>query len=657
MPVRPHVAVLIVVVLSALAVPPSVAVAAGPAAKRTLYGRVDARAAMKVRVKGPQILTVELRAVIPAKNPERTKGTMTVVQDQERKSTFAFAIPAPRQRPLRNEDTLITGAVNTRVQIPPGEHTFEISVQTAENYTFVMRLTTAKGLGMWELDEGAPTREGTAKHEAAGPSGASPGTTALGAETSTTGAGDAGDAGSGGAGAAPGASGGGTATATDTTSDGWPAEPAATPAGASKPGEEDWDIAIEPAAGGGDAAAEVSALDVRGSVLAQTTPIVSRSKPRPESGDFALADIRLGFDIKAWSQSVDASAQVKGELAHDVLFGGNEFVMREGFVDYRLGPFDLRVGRQIVTWGTAEFVFVNDTFPKGWQGYLLGRPMEYFKIGVDGARVHLSSDLVNIEVVATPVFTPDDIPSAARFVLFDPVADLPSRVLELPARDFANAELAVRVDTRIFNIDLAAYGHRGRWRTPSLRFDDPMMPTTAIFYYPRLDTAGASASLSILGAVLSLEGAYYDSRDDRRGDNPFCPNSQVRGLAALQASPIADMVLSVQYYVEWMQKFKDYEATWPPSFAPMKQDEYRHAVTAKITQALFSQRLTLSVFGYYGITEKDVLVQPMLTFKVSDRFVVTLGGTFIEGPLDRPFAMVGQFRGNDNVFVLLSHYF
>ena len=47
----------------------------------------------------------------------------------------------------------------------------------------------------------------------------------------------------------------------------------------------------------------------------------------------------------------------------------------------------MRAGRQIITWGLGDLIFINDVFPKDYEAFFSGRPMEYMKKGVDGVKI------------------------------------------------------------------------------------------------------------------------------------------------------------------------------------------------------------------------------------------------------------------------------
>src|SRR3989338_7684302 len=96
------------------------------------------------------------------------------------------------------------------------------------------------------------------------------------------------------------------------------------------------------------------------------------------------AQIKLDASGDAWR------LLAKGELAYDHLCRQNESELREGYVDYAGDNWDLRLGRQVITWGLGDLVFVNDFFPKDHEALFAGRPLEFLKRGVDDEAGRLS---------------------------------------------------------------------------------------------------------------------------------------------------------------------------------------------------------------------------------------------------------------------------
>ena len=100
--------------------------------------------------------------------------------------------------------------------------------------------------------------------------------------------------------------------------------------------------------------------------------------------------------------------------------------------------FGLRVGRQIYTWGVGDLLFINDVFPKDWEAFYSGRPLEYLKIGVDSVKLDVYSNIASIEAIAIPFFESDDLPSQGRFHFFDPYPTITNRDIDKPNTTFKN---------------------------------------------------------------------------------------------------------------------------------------------------------------------------------------------------------------------------
>jgi len=98
---------------------------------------------------------------------------------------------------------------------------------------------------------------------------------------------------------------------------------------------------------------------------------------------FLLADQRVLLKLEAHSPKGAVSLLAKPEFFYDAVdeeFGAD---LREGYLDFSHKAWDVRVGRQILTWGVGDLVFINDVFPKDYAAFFSGCPLEYLKLGVE----------------------------------------------------------------------------------------------------------------------------------------------------------------------------------------------------------------------------------------------------------------------------------
>lgn len=375
--------------------------------------------------------------------------------------------------------------------------------------------------------------------------------------------------------------------------------------------------------------------------------------PGKEGGRFLWSDERLRLEVSGNTADGNLSFTFKGDLFHDAVANKLDGTVREAYLDYSRAWLDLRLGRQVVTWGVGDLVFINDVFAKDWSAFFSGRPLEYLKVGVDAAKLHVATPALNAELVIIPFFEPDNLPSPKRFFFFDPFANVPNRLLQKPPTTAGNTEFALRLYRRVFESDVSLYAYRGYWRQSSFRPDQFPQPTQLRGFYPRLAVYGASAQRNVGAGLLSLETGYYDSQDDRRGSDPAIPNSQFRFLAGYQRQFGGDFTMGAQYYVEILKGYATYKHTLPTAF-PL-QDRVRHLLTVRLTRFLKYQTWKLSFFSFYSPSDQDVLLIPEVWHAFTDRLSLTVGANVFEG--QRLTTFLGQLDRNDNVYVVLRFDF
>jgi len=336
----------------------------------------------------------------------------------------------------------------------------------------------------------------------------------------------------------------------------------------------------------------------------------------------------------------------------------------DGFVDLReasvatspLPWMDVKVGRQVLTWGTGDLLFINDLFPKDWVAFFVGRDTEYLKAPSDALRVGMFSDLGNLEVVYTPRFDSDRFVSGERVSYYNPLlmrtAGRDARQNpDVPDDWFDDSETSLRLSQNVAGFELAAYGYFGRWKSPG-GFD----PMTLQVTFPRLNVYGASARTQLAGGVANVELGYYDSRSDRGGDDPTIENSQVRALVGFERDlpEVADaFTVGAQYYVEHILQHDDFLRTLQPG--QQRRDELRHVVTLRVTKLLWQQRLRLSLFGYVSPNDHDAYLRPNASYTIDDVWSLSVGGNVFLGEDNDTF--FGQFEDNSNVYVALRASF
>ena len=314
--------------------------------------------------------------------------------------------------------------------------------------------------------------------------------------------------------------------------------------------------------------------------------------------------------------------------------------------------WDVNLGRQVLTWGTGDLVFLNDLFPKDWVSFFAGRDDEYLKAPSNAIRATWYTEVVNVDVAWTPVFEPDEFLTGERLSFFSPLAggrvapDPPLSAVE-PDKDVENGELAVRLFKNVKGAEYALYAYRGFFHQPTA-FTGTMRPTFA-----PLSAVGASVRRSLGPGLFNAETVLYASRDDRAGDDPLIPNDQVRLLLGYEQEAVTNLTIAFQYYLEWTL---DHGALIANSPTPeLEPDEYRHVLTNRLTYRLNQDKLTLSLFTFFSPSDEDYYLRPVVAYRYSDQWSFAGGANIFDG--DEPHTFFNQFSDNSNVYARARYHF
>jgi len=309
---------------------------------------------------------------------------------------------------------------------------------------------------------------------------------------------------------------------------------------------------------------------------------------------------------------------------------------------------DIRLGRQPLAWGVGDLLFINDLFPKDWNSFFIGRDVEYLKAPSDAIKVGWFPGPVNVELVYTPQFDSDRYITGDRISYYSPLAggrtgNGQAMRARKPEDWFEDDEWALRISRNFGATEVAFYAYDGYWKSPGGM--QLLFPPAAVF--PRLRVWGSSVRGPLGKGIFSAEVGYYDSLEDRTGEDPFINNGEFRLLLGYEQEIAKELTGGVQYYVEHMMDYDTYRRTLP-GFVPPR-DEDRHVVTVRLTKQLMNQTLTLSMFLYYSPSDKDAYLRPAVSYAVNDHWTVDAGANLFLG--NEPYTFFGQFENNTNVYV------
>ncbi|UJF23875.1 hypothetical protein L0B52_05875 [Suttonella sp. R2A3] len=366
----------------------------------------------------------------------------------------------------------------------------------------------------------------------------------------------------------------------------------------------------------------------------------------------SLMELRGQFGANRYLGPHFVNLKIEG-LADDLDDDQWQIKVRELYADLKLSDnLNIRAGQQVLTWGTGDYLFLNDFFAKDWQSMLSGREDSYLKASQAAIRLNWYTPLANVNAVWTPVFAEDEIISGERFVYFNPMAggvvSEPRINARKPDKKLNNGQFALRLAKTIDGVEYALYGYHG-FHTQPQGFD----PIAGLNIYPRLNSFGSSIRRPLWGGIANAEVAYWNYLDEHDGTNPLVPNDQWNMLLGYEREIATNLTLGGQWMIQKMQNYDNtYAATPNPAHLP---DEWHHTLTTRLTWTAMQQKLNLSLFAFYSPDSEDFYLKPKMSYRQNDHWQYELGANIFGGK--HQHTQWGQFKDNSNIYARARYNF
>ena len=369
----------------------------------------------------------------------------------------------------------------------------------------------------------------------------------------------------------------------------------------------------------------------------------------------SLSEMRLHLDYQYdFSQM---ALNLSGDIIYDDQADSQKLNLKtgKGLVDLRqfnltstgFDDFDIKLGRQILTWGTGDLLFINDLFPKDWNSFLLGRDINYLKAPSDAVKISYYGDIFNIDGVYSPQFNADRYIDGERLSYFSAksgnIAGKKNGMVDviMPDKIFKDDELAVRIYGNYGSTEWAGYLYDGFWKSPA---GADAKSGKAIF--PRLLVYGASIRDNIFSGIASAEIGYYQSLDDQSGKNSLINNSQLRIMAGYEREIISNLTFGTQWYLEANQDYGEYLNNLASN--AKASDKNRQMVTFRLNYLTHGQNVNWSLFTFLTLGVDDYYIRPNVSYKLDDNWVFAAGANIFGGQEKHRFWR--QFKDNSNIY-------
>jgi len=324
--------------------------------------------------------------------------------------------------------------------------------------------------------------------------------------------------------------------------------------------------------------------------------------------------------------------------------------LREGFVTLTSGPIEIRAGRQIIAWGRADGINPTDNLTA--QDLTLLAPDDSDRrLGATAVRFSYAHRDVSATAIWLPEFRSHRIPVPTL------LGDLPESESEWGAKQFA-----VRIEQTGRAVDWSVSAFRGRDLGPDLGIAQANRSTGQ-----QVDGAGLALShhdVRVFGAdAAGNVGRYglraeaaYEVTDDRHGVDPFVKNPFFSLVAGGDRTFNEHLNVNVQYLYRYVAHF----GVPAPSDSPFENlvaiehavlsgqtRRHQHGASTRVSYKWFHDTLEAEVAAAGYARPRGGVLRPKLTYAVSDRMKVLVGGEFYRGNAASTF---GVLRENSGAF-------
>jgi hypothetical protein len=347
----------------------------------------------------------------------------------------------------------------------------------------------------------------------------------------------------------------------------------------------------------------------------------------------------------------DIRLYAEGWVRNENLFHGGEVKvdLRESYVDFTLGDFDFRVGRQITVWGKADFINPTDNLSP--RNYTLLVPEESDqRTGNFTLRAAYNSGILRVIGYWLPEYRPHTLP----------VPPLPAGInlRELSPKNSWN-QWALRVEETGGSIDWSVSYFDGYDRNPDLTLGSGFRLSVI---HPRIRVLGADAAMNLDRFGLRGEVAYAFTEDSDETD-PFVKNSFLYLVLGADRSFFEHFNVNVQAIYRRVMNFRDPKALPNPAFQALsiqgallnnQFDEDQYGISSRASYRWFNDTLETELLGLVWLTHRDYFVRPKVTYALTDHFKATVAVELYRGKAE---SFLGRLKDFSVGYVELRYDF
>lgn len=352
---------------------------------------------------------------------------------------------------------------------------------------------------------------------------------------------------------------------------------------------------------------------------------------------------RARLFVEGWIAAPDLSdpGNVDGEL-------------REIYVDTRLGPVDLRVGKQIVAWGRADGLNPTDNLtPRDFTRLMPDDDDQ--RVGMPGLRATAYLGSMSFSALWLGRFEGHEFPFPAMTSI-----ELVKRQPDNEAEQFA-----VKLERVGGTADWSVSYFVGFDQLPDLAMKGSPGDGTRVavdLAHHRVHVFGADAT-GVVGRFGVRAEAAYTLTEDRQGADPEIKNPAFLLVCGADRTFFAYLYINVQYVFRAVNDFASPDLVPDPArrqvavqLATISHQlrPRQHGATFRISNKWRHETLEAAAEAVFLASPRQTVIRPRVSYAVTDRWKVLVGGELFRGASSTLF---GQLRQNSTFYTEIQFGF
>ncbi len=345
--------------------------------------------------------------------------------------------------------------------------------------------------------------------------------------------------------------------------------------------------------------------------------------------DFMSSRSRVRTEVNVDKGNTNLFASLNA-VHNSILDNKTGFFLREAFFRYSTNQWELKAGRQIITWGVADGIRITDLVSPMDYTEFLAQDYDDIRIPENGFRLKYSHSKFNIEGIFIPVAEFFQLPVDNEnpwSVLSSMTMPYTLNMDNTPEKKLSNSEFGARLSVFLSGIDFSVSALHTWNKMPVINrnLSSGMDSIYLNAHYGRMDMLGVDLSVPVWKFVVRAEAAAYlgelQEMDMPVSENATLAKNSINSLIGIDWYPGNDWTIMVQYSHKYISDYKECIAN--------KQNT--GLATLNISKKLLQTMLTLSSFTYFDISNNSFFNRSSASYALTDQISLTMGYDWIYG--------------------------